>query len=154
VPVITFDSTVPVELQLTDYSCSVGATFWCLRSLGISLTHQDLQDVMVPALVSPALGLLDGSGATIASLLRTRYALSATNMSPVSFDQVGARAGRRRSVTDSSGAQGWIANEYLTRRMDDSELRIPVAPAPTSARNQAPPRPLSGSSRKAQSDRC
>jgi SH3-like domain-containing protein len=50
---------------------------------------------MVPGLVSPQLGLLDGSGATIASLLRQRYLLLASNASPVSFDEVAARAGKQ-----------------------------------------------------------
>jgi SH3-like domain-containing protein len=89
----TFDSTVPVELQLNDYSCSVGATYWCLRSLGVSLTQQDLEGAMVPGLVSQQLGLLDGSGTGIVSLLRARFGLGASNTSPVSFDDVVARAG-------------------------------------------------------------
>src|SRR5215475_4463926 len=89
----TFDATVPVELQLTDYSCSVGATFWCLRSIGVSLTQQDLQNAMVPGLVSQQLGLLDGSGTAIVGLLRGQFGLTANNTSPVSFDEVARRAG-------------------------------------------------------------
>ena len=85
---MTFDWTVPVEAQLTNYSCAVGATFWCLRTLGVDLTQPDLQDVMVPTLVSPEVGLLDGSGTTIAQLLSERYALPATSQMPVSFDEV------------------------------------------------------------------
>jgi Bacterial SH3 domain len=94
-PVVTFNSAAPLELQLTDYSCSVGATFWCLRSLNIDLSQQGLQEIMVPALVSPDDGLLDASGATIANLLRSRFGLSATNQPQVSFDDVAARAGKQ-----------------------------------------------------------
>lgn len=117
-PLQVFDSTVPVALQLNDYSCSVGATFWCLRSLGVSLTQQDLENVMVPALVSQALGLLDGSGATIVGLLRDRYGLAATNASSVTFDQVAARAGKQAIAiggarwfveTDGSVIGHWVA---------------------------------------------
>ena len=72
VPVI-FDASIPVPLQLNDFSCSVGATFWCLQSLGSQLSQQQLEDIMVPALVSPEVGLLDATGATI-DLKRQRFA--------------------------------------------------------------------------------
>jgi len=125
--VVTFDSSAPVALQLNDFSCSVGATFWCLRSLGLSLTQQDLEDAMVPSLVSPALGLLDASGSTVADLLRNRFGLSATNTSPVTFDQVAARAGQQaiaiggaRWFVDAAGAitGHWVA----VRSFDGTQL--------------------------------
>ena len=131
-----FDATIPVELQLTPYSCSVGATYWCLRSIGVSLSQQDLESVMAPGLVSSDLGLLDGSGASIARLLRDRYGLSATNSSPVTFGQLCARAGQQpiaiggsrwfvdangatghwRQVTDTVGNNGWIAEDFLQKQ--------------------------------------
>jgi SH3-like domain-containing protein len=118
VPDLRFNSSVPVEVQLTPFSCSVGATFWCLRSLGLSLSQQDLENVMVPALVSPDKGLLDGSGATIVSLLRQTYGLSVSNASQVGFDDVVARAGKapialggsRWYVEDDGSVTGhWVA---------------------------------------------
>ena len=51
-PIATFDLSIPVELQLNDYSCSVGATYWCLQTLGFTLMQRDLESLMVPGLVS------------------------------------------------------------------------------------------------------
>src|SRR4029453_4087364 len=94
-PIGLFNSVAPIELQLTDYSCSVGATYWCLRSVGVDITQQSLQDMMVPSIVSPDLGLLDSSGVAIARLLRERFGLPAQNVPLISFDEVGGRAGRQ-----------------------------------------------------------
>jgi len=126
-PVTRFDSSVPVEPQLTPFSCSVGATFFCLRSLGVDTTQRDLENVMVPALVSPDLGLLDGSGSTIVRMLQDRFGLSASNISPVSFDQVAAKAGQQpiaigghRWFVDSDGnvTGHWVA----VRSFDGTQL--------------------------------
>lgn len=134
-PVPRFDSTVPVEPQLTIFSCSVGATFWCLRSLGMSLTQQDLENVMVPSLVSPDVGLLDGSGATIACLLRDRYALSASNASPVTFDQVTARAGKQPIAIGGArwfvDADGTVTGHWVAVRGFDGTQLILANPGGT-----------------------
>jgi hypothetical protein len=131
-----FNASAPLELQLTTFSCSVGATFWCLRSLGVAITHGGLQELMVPGLVSPDVGLLDSSGATIARLLRDRFGLQATNLGQVSFEVGARRAGRQpmaiggrrwhvsgddhawRQVTTAGGERGWIASEFLARAGD------------------------------------
>jgi SH3-like domain-containing protein len=65
-----------------------------LRSLGVGLTQLDLENIMVPRLVSSDLGLLDASGATIAALLRDRFSLTASNSYPVTFDTIAAQAGQ------------------------------------------------------------
>jgi Bacterial SH3 domain len=124
-----FDASVPVELQLNDYSCSVGATYWCLRSLGVSLTQQDLEDLMVPALVSPELGLLDGTGTGIVGLLQNHFGVSASNTPTVTFEALAAKAGlqpiaiggHRWFVDDSGNVTGhWVA----VRGFDGSQLLL------------------------------
>ena len=70
---VLFNAAARLKLQLTVFSCSVGATFWCRRSLGVDITQAALQEQMVPDLVLPDLGLLDSSGATVARLLRDRF---------------------------------------------------------------------------------
>jgi len=95
--------------------------------VGLDITQSALQDLMVPALVSPELGLLDASGVAIARFLRERFDLPAANAPQVSFDDVSARAGRqplaiggRRWHTDASGhATGhWVA----VRRFESPRL--------------------------------
>jgi SH3-like domain-containing protein len=124
-----FDASIPVEPQLNNYSCSVGATYWCLQSIGLTLTQRELEDIMVPNLVTETDGLRDGSGATIAALLRDRYGLPASNVSPVSFDQLCARAGQQpiaiggsRWYTDPTGSTTghWVA----VRAFDGTQLTL------------------------------
>ena len=106
-PIGLFNTTALIDLQLTEFSCSVGATFWCLRSIGVDITQPALQQIMVPSLVSPDLGLLDSSGVTIARLLRERFGLPASNAPQVSFDDVAARAGRQPLAI---GGRRWFVN--------------------------------------------
>jgi hypothetical protein len=129
---VSFNSAAALELQLTEFSCSVGATFWCLSSLGVDISHRALQELMVPALVSPDVGLLDSSGATIARLLRDRFGLAATN-AQVSFDDVASRAGRqpialggRRWFVDP--ASGEVTGHWVAVRGFDGERLILANP--------------------------
>jgi hypothetical protein len=126
---VTFDATVPVEYQLNDYSCSVGATYWCLRSIGVNLTQQDLENEMVPALVSPQDGLLDGSGTGIVGLLGRQYGVTASNTPQVSFDDVAGRAGTQPIAigghrwyvdTDGTVTGHWVA----VRGFDGAQLLL------------------------------
>jgi hypothetical protein len=121
-PLATFNSAAPIELQLTDFSCSVGAAFWCLRSLAEDVTQADLQAVMVPALVSPDLGLLDASGATIAQLLRDRFKLDARNVNPVSFDDVAACAGKQPLLMGGRNWHNGIGHWVAVRGFDGQQL--------------------------------
>jgi hypothetical protein len=126
---VTFDATVPVELQLNDYSCSVGATYWCLRSIGVSLTQQDLENAMVPGLVSEQFGLLDGSGTGIVGLLNRQYGLTASNSSPVSFDDVAGRAGTQPIAIGGHNwyidADGHVTGHWVAvRGFDGSQLLL------------------------------
>ena len=120
----TFNADTPVEGQLTDYSCSVGAAFWCLRSIGMDISQQQLQDIMVGSLVSPDLGLLDGSGAGLAALLGQRWGLAAHSQSGVSFDDVAARAGKQPVAI--GGAQWWngIGHWVAVRGTDGTQLQL------------------------------
>jgi len=127
-PIGLFNAAAPIELQLTDYSCSVGATYWCLRSVGVDITQQSLQDLMVPTIVSPDLGLLDSSGVAVARLLRERFGLNAQNVPLISFDDIGARAGRQPLAI---GGRRWFTNPstgsttghwVAVRRFEDDQI--------------------------------
>jgi SH3-like domain-containing protein len=131
-----FNSNTHLELQLTVFSCSVGATFWCLRSLGVDITQAALQEQMVPDLVSPDLGLLDSSGATIARLLRDRFGLSATNQPQVSFDDVASRAGRQPIALGGrrwhvNPVSGEVTGHWVAVRSFDGERLVLANPGGT-----------------------
>src|SRR4051794_10041368 len=109
---LTFDSTVPSVFQPDDFSCAVATTTWCLNSIGIDITHAEMLGIMVPGLVTVELGLLDGSGGTIAALLRDQFNLQADNNPDISFDDVLARAGNQPMGIGgknwSSGIGHWV----------------------------------------------
>jgi hypothetical protein len=65
-----YDASTPAERQVQDWTCSIRSTAWCLKSLGVPVDIGALQSEMVPRYVTPALGLLDGSGRGLAEVLR------------------------------------------------------------------------------------
>ncbi len=89
-----FDPTIPTELQVQPWTCSIRATMWLLKSIGIAVTPEEAQDGMYPRYVSEELGLLDASGAGIVQFLRDAYGVEAFNRAPVSFEEVAEWAGR------------------------------------------------------------
>jgi hypothetical protein len=92
---MVFNADLATELQKLQWTCSIRSTTWCLKSIGIAITAEELHDLMVPGLANEDLGLLNASGAGIVQLISDRWNLDAHNQAPVSFDEVAARAGRQ-----------------------------------------------------------
>jgi hypothetical protein len=82
----------PVELQDVPWDCSAASLSWCLRAFGRSETEADVVAGLGPARISPALGLLDASGAGLVSYLG-ELGISAANNPDASFEEVTAAAG-------------------------------------------------------------
>jgi SH3-like domain-containing protein len=105
--------------------------------LGLNLSQQDLQNVMVPGLVSPEQGLLDGSGGTIVNLLRQTYGLTASNTSQVAFDDVAARAGKEPIALGGArwyvGDDGSVTGHWVAVRGYDNNQLLLANPAGTGA---------------------
>ena len=89
-----FDPTIPTELQVQPWTCSIRSTMWILKSIGIAITPAEAQDGMSPQYCNSDVGLLDASGAGIVEFLRDKYGVEAFNKSHVSFDDVAGWAGR------------------------------------------------------------
>ena len=87
----------PPHPQDTDFDCSQDSAEWALWSVGRRPSDQWLTQTMIAeGVVSPSLGLLDASGAGLASFLRRHYGedgFDAANLSPVSFDALAAESG-------------------------------------------------------------
>jgi hypothetical protein len=65
-----YDSTEPMPQQQVDYDCSAASTAWFGRSIGWGWTELNvLFEFSKAGLISPAWGLLDGTGAGIVSWL-------------------------------------------------------------------------------------
>lgn len=92
---VNFDPTTPTELQRQDWTCSIRSVMWLLKSIGIDVTPEEAQDAMSPQYVTPALGLLDGSGGGIVAVLRDHWGVGAYNDANTSFDSVAAVAGKQ-----------------------------------------------------------
>lgn len=109
-PNLVYNPDQPPERQIADWVCSIRATAWVLKSLGVPVDIGALQDEMSPAFVTPELGLLDGSGAGLAEVLR-RHLPAGTSIEVLpqaSWDDLVSRAGRGPMAVGLHGAYHWI----------------------------------------------
>ena len=90
----SFNPSIPTELQVQPWTCSIRSTMWLLKSIGFDITPADAQDGMSPRYVNSDVGLLDASGAGIVQYLSEAHGIEAFNRAPVSFDDVAGWAGR------------------------------------------------------------
>lgn len=128
-PQLAFNASTPTELQVLDWTCSIRSTMWLLKSIGIDVTPAEAQDAMSPRYVTPAVGLLDASGAGIVQVLRERWGVAAFNRNPVSFDEVAAQAGK---LPVAIGGRNW--GHWVAVRGFDGERLVLANPGGTGPR--------------------
>lgn len=105
-----FDPDTSPERQQQDWTCSIRTATWLLRSLGIDVTAAQMQDEMVAAgLVTPALGLLDGSGAALAAWLGERFGLTVHVEPDISWERACELAGTVPLALGSASLYHWLA---------------------------------------------
>lgn len=122
----TYNPDLPAELQRQDWTCSIRSTAWALKSLGFDVRAEDLQDQMVGAgLVSSDLGLLDGSGSTLANWVGGTFDLPHEWAYPADWDWVAERAGRGPILLGGRAWNHWVA----VRRYNGDGLLL-ANPAP------------------------
>lgn len=128
-----FDPSTPTYLQKADFTCSIGSVIWMLRSLSMAVEPEDAYDAMVPQYVTPALGLLDASGAGIVRVLADRWGVGAYNDASASFDDVTAVAGR---MPVALGLRNWgqPGGHWSAVRGFDGERLVLANPAGTGPR--------------------
>lgn len=130
--VIPFNPDAPVDQQPDEWSCSIQAAQWLLRSIGRRPGDQWMHDQLVPSVVSTSVGLRDASGATLAAWITREYGTEmgfVAQASPVSFDDVLAGAGVNPMMI---GGRRWGAGGHWSgvRRSDAAgwlELANPSA---------------------------
>ncbi|MCC7372539.1 MAG: hypothetical protein IT306_29265 [Chloroflexi bacterium] len=105
----SFDPNTPTELQRQDWTCSIRATMWLLKSLGVAVTPEEAQDAMSPRYVRPDVGLLDASGAGIVQVLHDVWGIGAYNDASATFDEVLAVAGRQPVAMGGRAWNHWTA---------------------------------------------
>ncbi len=108
-----YDPTIPPVRQPNDWSCSCCATTWALQSLGHNVTREGITAKMVSeGLVSPALGLLDGSGADLANWLGEEFGLLTQRRYPAQPEWVMSVAGAGPVLIGGAALYHWVAVRY------------------------------------------
>ena len=108
-----FESRTPTVIQPDIWSCAVSSATWCAQSVGVDITEPGMRFLMIPDLVTEALGLGDGSGGQMARLFRDHFGLQADNQRVISFDEAAARATSPAVLVDRVHA---LEHEHGARR--------------------------------------
>jgi hypothetical protein len=134
---LAYDPGQPPERQIADWVCSIRATAWMLKSMGLPVDIGALQDEMVPEYVTPELGLLDARGHGIAEVLKAHlpaeWGSKVHVFERISWDELWSLAGRGPVALGLRGAYHWI---NVARQRPDGMLDSPN-PAPNYPREGA-----------------
>ena len=93
----------PTEIQDVPWDCAAASTAWALQACGLSYTEAEVVAGLGPARISPALGLLDASGAGIVDWLAT-IGVIAENDADATWDELVAAAGHQPMIM---GGRAW-----------------------------------------------
>jgi len=104
-----YNADTPAVRQTNDWSCSCASTAWGLQALGFPVTYPEIEARMLAAgLVTPALGLLDGSGATLAAWLGAEFGLAYERQSPAHAEWVQSIAGQGPVLMGGYALYHWL----------------------------------------------
>jgi hypothetical protein len=83
---------LPTDLQDYPWDCAACSLAWCLRTVGLNYSEEDVINGLGPQRISPTLGLLDASGAGLVSFC-AEIGVTAENNPAASWSDVVAAAG-------------------------------------------------------------
>lgn len=89
------------------WDCAACSTAWALRTIGRTVTEQDVIAGLGPSRISPTLGLLDASGAGLVSYL-AEVGVSAANNPNTSWSNVVDAAGYQPMVIGGRAWCHWV----------------------------------------------
>lgn len=129
---LPFYFDAPVDQQPDDWSCALQSVQWLLRSVGrnpdASDTRNDpwLRSQLVPGIISPDVGLRDGTGQQLAAWLTREYGQEmgfVAHAVPVEYDDVMLGAGINPTLI---GGHGWGAGGHWAgvRGKDGDDLLL------------------------------
>lgn len=122
---VQYDPNTAALRQVNPWSCSIVTATAMLHSIGDWVSAGDLQDVLVPQYVTPALGLLQGDGSGLAAFLEQRTGLTAHH-AWLSWDDVCARAGQGPLGMGSPALYHWV----MVRKVNEDGTLALDNPAP------------------------
>lgn len=99
---------LPADYQDYPWDCAAASTAWCLRTIGLDYSEQDVINGLGPSRISPSYGLLDASGAGLVSWL-AEIGVNAENNSNSSWQQLGDAAGYQPMVIGGRAWNHWVA---------------------------------------------
>jgi hypothetical protein len=127
---LIYTPSQPPERQVQSWVCSIRATAWCLKSLGLPVDIGALQDEMSPRYVNEDVGLLDGRGYGIAEVLKAHLPTDWHDrvhvFERISWSELKSLAGAGPIALGLHGAYHWI---NVAQQRADGDLDAPN-PAP------------------------
>lgn len=101
-----WDWRYPVELQDVAWDCAAASLTWALNAYGHSLTEAQVVAGLGPTRISPALGLLDASGAGIVDYLST-IGVPAQSATGCTWQDIETAAGFQPLIMGGAGWYHW-----------------------------------------------
>jgi hypothetical protein len=119
------------DLQDYPWDCSACSTAWAMRTVGFTVTEQDVIAGLGAGRISPTYGLLDASGAGLVSYL-AEQGIGADNNPQASWSDVMAAAGYQPMVIGGRAWCHWVAVRMGSAAVgrEDLELLALMNPAP------------------------
>jgi hypothetical protein len=90
------------------WDCAACSTAWCLRTIGLEYSEEDVVEGLGLGRISPTLGLLDATGAGLVSYLG-EVGVNAENNPSADYDSVLAGAGYQPMVIGGRTWCHWVA---------------------------------------------
>lgn len=123
IPRIVYQPSEPPHAQQHDWDCSQESAEWSLWSVGRKPDDAWMEQAMIDqGVISPALGLLDSSGAGLAAFLTREWGefdYTASNTDPISFDALAEECGTYPMMI---GGRNW--NHWSGLRAYDSDRDV------------------------------
>jgi hypothetical protein len=126
-----WDYRWPVELQDVPWDCAAASLTWCLNAAGHSWTEAEVVTGLGPTRISPALGLLDASGAGIVDWLGT-IGITAENNPACTWADILGGAGHQPMLMGGRDWCHWtgVRLSSWTVGLQPAETVILANPAP------------------------
>jgi len=122
---------LPADIQDYPWDCAAASTAWCLATIGLHYSEQDVIEGLGPTRISPTYGLLDASGAGLVSWLG-EIGITAENNPDASWAECVAAAGYQPMVI---GGRAWC--HWVAVRMGSDAAHLSTS-APLVLMNPAP----------------
>lgn len=122
---------LPADFQDYPWDCSATSLAWAMRTVGLPHTEQDVIAGLGPSRISPALGLLDASGAGLVAYL-AECGVGAENDPDATWGDVMAAAGHQPMVIGGREWCHWVAVRMgsLAAGWEDLQELALMNPAP------------------------